>query len=568
MKKLISLFAFSPARITSPANVKRIALISALVAALSVTARANDVYIAQAASGSANGSSCANAFAYTYFNASGNWTSGTASGAMIGPGTTVYLCGTIAVPAGATALTFQGSGTNGNPITLKWNSGAILESPAFSGNGGIVDRNSYTVIDGGPNGVVENTANGTGLTYDQQSQGVVVGGSNITVQNLTVKNLCQRAAGDSNTDCASGGNDSGGIGCTGGCTNITVTRNVASEDGGGACLFYAASSGDSNVTFSYNTVNGCNWGIAAYSLGGTSSGFYILGNDISCTVGAACIWDDPGDGHHHNGIMLFPQSGDIMQNVVIANNYVHDVQSSTSSSICGGGAGCVTAFIFIDPAGGNNFPGVQYYNNLLVSNPPSGTSGPANAILQSSIDTGCSNCTPNAIIANNTIVGEAAWGTGCDDACTIKNNIIVNGMQFNYVFDSITSPDSIDYNDLYGATSGIASGYGALASWQAGSTPICSSGCDAHSINIDPQLDTGYTLRSGSPAIGKGTNLTSLGISGLDQGAPQYFGVNYACGNGCVSRPSSGSWDIGAYPSSSLTSDRPAAPFGLSGTVQ
>lgn len=566
--KLISFCAFIVAIVLASAFVKRFALYSALFAALTVTARANDIYIAQSASGSANGSSCTNAFPYSYFNAGGNWTSTVASGAQIGPGSTVHVCGTITVAAGTTALTFQGPGVSGNPVTLKFESNAILASPAFSGSGGIIDRFNYTVIDGGSNGVLENTANGSGMTYDVHSEGVVVGGTGITVQNLTVQNICQRTAGSSG-ECNAGGNDSGGIGCTGGCTNVTFTKNTANNDGGGACLFYAASSGDSNVTFSYNTVSGCNWGIAAYSLGGTSSGFYIEGNDISCTVGAACIWDEPTDGYHHNGIMLFPQSGDVMQNVVIANNYIHDIQSSTNSSICGGGAGCVTALVFIDPAGGNNLPGIQYYNNLLVSNPPAGTSGPSNAILQSSIDTGCSNCTPNAIIVNNTIIGNAAWGTGCDDACTVENNIIANGMQYNYTFDSIVSPNVVDYNDLYGASSGIKAGYGALSSWQLVAGSVCTGGCDAHSLSVNPQLNDDYTLQPGSAVIGKGVNLSSLGISGLSHGAPQYFGVNYACGNGCASRSDGGVWDMGAYPSSAVgAAGNPAAPTGLTGSLE
>src|SRR5271157_1591702 len=78
-------------------------------------ASAGNIYVAQSASGSANGSTCANAYAYTFFNNGGNWGSGSS---QIGPGTTVHLCGTITGSAGATILTFLGNGSNGNPITL------------------------------------------------------------------------------------------------------------------------------------------------------------------------------------------------------------------------------------------------------------------------------------------------------------------------------------------------------------------------------------------------------------------------------------------------------------------
>ena len=65
-------------------------------------AAAQNVYIAQVATGGADGSSCANAYAIGFFNSSGNWGTGPA---QIGPGTTVHLCGTI-----TTMLTFQAGG--------------------------------------------------------------------------------------------------------------------------------------------------------------------------------------------------------------------------------------------------------------------------------------------------------------------------------------------------------------------------------------------------------------------------------------------------------------------------
>jgi len=135
-------------------------LLFTLLLALPASASLTNVYIAQSSAGSADGTSCANAYAVTFFNTSGNWGSGSS---QIGPGTTVHLCGTFTFSAGATALTFNGSGTSGNPITLLWESGAVLQAPYFSaatfginGNGA-----SYVVINGGTNGVIQNTANGT-----------------------------------------------------------------------------------------------------------------------------------------------------------------------------------------------------------------------------------------------------------------------------------------------------------------------------------------------------------------------------------------------------------------------
>ena len=67
----------------------------------------SSLYIAQALSGTADGSSCVNAKAVGFFNNAVNW--GTGAG-QIGPGTTVHLCGTFTGTAGSTMLTFQGSG--------------------------------------------------------------------------------------------------------------------------------------------------------------------------------------------------------------------------------------------------------------------------------------------------------------------------------------------------------------------------------------------------------------------------------------------------------------------------
>jgi hypothetical protein len=74
---------------------------------------ANDVFVSQTPKGSGSGADCADALAVSYFNSSSNWTSSTATGTKIGPGTTVHLCGTI-----TTNLTFQGSGSSGNPVVL------------------------------------------------------------------------------------------------------------------------------------------------------------------------------------------------------------------------------------------------------------------------------------------------------------------------------------------------------------------------------------------------------------------------------------------------------------------
>src|SRR3989344_4376791 len=86
-------------------------------------AASSNIYIAQSAAGSDDGSSCANARAASFFNSSGNWGTGTT---QIGSGTVVHLCGTI-----TTDFTSQGSGASGNPVVVD-GTGATMSGVGFT----------------------------------------------------------------------------------------------------------------------------------------------------------------------------------------------------------------------------------------------------------------------------------------------------------------------------------------------------------------------------------------------------------------------------------------------------
>jgi len=492
------------------------------LSAPSSAAAASNIYISQ--NGGGTGTSCSSASSVAWFNNSGNWGSGSA---QIGPGTTVHLCGTFTGTAGQTLLTFQGSGTSGSPITLLFESGANLTAPYWNGTDGAIYVNglSYITIDGGTNGTIQNTENGTGLAYEQPSAGVRVNNSsNVTIQNLTVANICQHTAVTDLTGCIQGGNGDGGILINGPAPNLLVTKNTVHDSEN--CIFYGGANGDTGVTISDNTVSRCNWGVGA-DQSGTSSGFTVTGNDIS----QASNWDDANDGaFHHNGIMIFPQNGDVMNNVVIANNYIHDIN------------GHETAHIFLDPSGTGDLPGVRVYNNVLTTTTGG---GPANAFITDGAGVS------GALVFNNTISGAGAQGISGQVSPTFKNNIITGmttGISLNSGYTNVTSGS----NDLSGLINTVTAGID----------------LDASSITGNPELTSNYMLGPGSPAAGKGTNLTSLGITGLDTGAPQYFGISYACGAGCQVRPSTGPWDMGAYYQGSVVGNQPSPPTGLIATVQ
>lgn len=524
------------------------------------TAFASDIFLAQSAAGAGDGSSCANARAISWFNATSSW--GAAPG-LIGPGTNIHLCGNFndSTP-GDTLLTFQGSGTSGNPITLTFESGAILTNSAYWGaNGAIYIHNkNYIVVDGGANGIVQNTGDGTGLSYNHQSNGIAIsgGGTGITIENLMIKNICQRSAGDTGDSCSAGGGgtDSAAISISrsgsGSWSNITIQHNTIAN-GGHTCIWLNGSSSDSAVTILKNSLSGCNWGIASDD----GANITINGNDITCVPGARCNWDDPSDANHHNGIFFFPQTAN-MPGVVISNNYIHDIGGTTNPG--GGGAGTETGHIYFETKSGADIPGALIYNNLLTTS--AGAYSPANAYIADR------EGATNTDIFNNTIV-ESTSSASHEGSCimgqmspTIENNICV-GMEVGIWLSNGATGVVSNYNDFYNLisngrgtfiTQDGSTSYPTLARWTA------ATGYDGNSVSGNPDLTSFFLLNPGSAAIGKGTDLSTASVTGLSTGAPQTFGANYACGSGCTARTSR--WDIGAYEFSGLL-----APTNLTGTV-
>ena len=224
---------------------------------------------------------------------------------------------------------------------------------------------------------------------------------------------------------------------------------------------------------------------------------------------------------------MFPQPGNTCTNCVISNNRMDSLTGHT------------TAHIFIDPTSPGDAPGIKIYNNVLTGG------SPANAYI--TVGIGISS----SLVANNTISGTGSQGISGQLLPVFKNNIVTLPNVGIFLNGSYTSPVS-DYNDFYAlaGSGGIVmvaggSSYTSVPLWVSG------TGLDTHSITTNPNLTASYLLNSGSPAIGTGTNLTSLGIAGLDIGAPQTFGVGGSCGTGCQVRPASGPWDMGAYPTAS-----------------
>ena len=126
-----------------------------------------------------------------------------------------------------------------------------MTSPAWPNSGAIsLGTNSYITVDGGSNGIIENTANGDKLANQVDSTGIQgTPALHLTVQNLTVANMYVRVAnsGVSNgygSSVSNTNSDSGGL------TGFTVTNcilhdayiGIGSDYGAGGATATAAHS--------------------------------------------------------------------------------------------------------------------------------------------------------------------------------------------------------------------------------------------------------------------------------------------------------------------------------------
>ncbi len=508
----------------------------ALTVSFSASAQATNVYVTPGGTATGNcptGTSTAPNLTPSGFNNSSNWGTGAS---QIGPGTTVLLCGTLTGTAGQSGLLhFQSSGTSANPITLKFDANANITAPywGYSSSAAIGVGQNYIVIDGGTNGIVQNTANGSSRTYNVASTAVYISGSNVTVQNLTISNICVHNLFSDTGGCTTSGTGGYAIYAVGG-DNITIHSNIIHDAYAGA--IYGTGGTNSNITFSGNTIYNCNWGIAVFTNSGqTLNGVTVTGNNIHDGVN----WDDSVDAFHHNGIFVFQGNGGTINNVQLSDNYIHGDWGLDQ-----------TGYIFFDPNNGGTINHTRIFNNLLINE--STVHGPGNGYITGLGNTDCA-------AYNNLIFGNGlSIGYKSDHPCTFENNI-VSSVATGIYTNSGTTLIASDYNNFYNLTGGSSSlfyagtNYSSVATWTKG------TGFDSHSVTGDPKLNAGssppYLLQSGSAAAGAGTNLSSLGINALDRDR---------LGN---LRPTSGAWDLGPYLSG-ISSTVIVPPTGLVAIVQ
>ncbi|HEX3660840.1 MAG TPA: hypothetical protein VHU89_05385 [Acidobacteriaceae bacterium] len=522
MKKLIPLLAVV------------VALVIVVVLVMTPPASATTRYIAQSAGIFSSGTACKGQTAIT---------PDTFNGTRNVPGDVNYICGTITGGAGAQLLTPKGNGAEGHPVTIRFDTGAILQAPYFapSPNGGCggaicLYGRSYYTIDGQNTGTIQNTANGTDLAYHQKTEAIEGYNCNhCTVQNLTIANMYVHISpGDSSEEASA----QRCISVSG--SNWLIQHNVMHD--AGWCLFNNFKNGDGDVVIAENTIYGMDhgWMLASQVAGGSSGPFTFRNN----TVYGYANWDTTTDSYHHDGIHCFTSETN--------GSPAHITLLAIYNNVFKGPIGQnVTAHIFIEGGSGagstpcaDSTSGIAIFNNVGAGDQadPDGLFG---------LFSGNYTRAHGGGVYNNTLISTAGTGVGvCFSAnsdtsgMTFENNALSG---CNQLIETHGIPFMPDYNQYAngGGNAFVCRGNfyspSQFSSWK-----TCVGG-DSHSAyHGSLNLDSSDQPQARSPLIGKGASLTSLcsgDLASLCSGA---------AGN---PRPSTGAWTVGARS----TAGRPPA---------
>jgi len=477
---------------------------------------AKDIYVAQTASGSGDGGSVANASPVTWLNASSSWGSGSG---QVNAGDTVHLCGAI----NSTVLV-QGSGTAGHLLTLLFEPNAKLSQPA----GTLLQCNgqSYLVIDGGANGVLENTDNGSALANHVAVSGIYAPMcSNLEVKNLTVQDLyVHTSPADSAVDFGA----VGGVYLNGFGGNVSV-HDCKFQDVCWVLNMSSGITGASGLSIYNNTFT--NYDHAIAGLGGALANPANI-NIYNNQFGSTSNWDTTGNVYHHDGIHIFFPPGTTLSGMNIYGNLFNGNWGVNN-----------TAHLFIE--GDYSRVNPSSVSNVAIWNNVFSQSG--GNLLNNGFLAGTGS---NWRIQNNTFLGAGVRNSGAIfltvTGLALANNVFTGVTTYVTAASGTTfSAGGTSYNLYAEATPGgnapwslSGTGYNSLGAWQLATGQEAQSLVAGHAY-----LNTDGTLQATSPAVGAGVNLFA------------YFTTDKTG----VSR--STPWDMGAYKYLG-----PKAPKNLRGT--
>lgn len=535
-----------------------LSLVSAtLLSSLASIGHSADWWVGQSATGSASGADTNDLMSIATVN----------SAFPASPGDTVHICGTI-----SNSLTVAHAGTAGHPITIHFEANAKFSAPTLPPGNDWISPNSFVTIDGGVNGRLELTDNGTpagyGGTFNHNNGSVwaIFGGNTtgLTIQNLAIAGMYVRQStndpgpvNDANEVCGIFTRDAS-------CLTIS---NCAFSDCEIVLFLTYNSNYQSNVVVTACSMTNYNWGVseAADSNNGMLDNLTITHNSL--------VTGDAWEGNpnfHRNSIYLRDDivSGGRMKNIVIADNYIQGGGSHPLSTSAGTG-GCSFSI--------NNYTNAQ---NVWIFNNVAKLIYPLTYSAGGGVALGANGI--NVLVANNTVIGWTNAGTGRYGGCGISvagtnafcfNNIViaanaeqvgtianvtgltdsfslVSGLlagnvlsDFNvFNYQSPNSFVSLVYDTNYvGGFSELWSEhlFDSLSAWRAN---IPSQ--DPHSTTAIVQVDADYVpLVTDTVAIARGTNLTEYAQANF----LPWLTNDYA-GN---PRPIRGNWTIGAYQNGS-----------------
>ncbi len=517
------------------------------------------MYVSQNGAGNANGADVADAHPLAWLNNTANWGAGPN---LVGPGTTVHLVGTFTSTMGV-----YGSGTPGNPITIYFEPNAMFSAPTLPANSiwMYMAGRSNLVIDGGVNGLIQLTDNGTvvanGGTCDYGNSVWAINANainNVTIQNLTVSNMYNRQS-ISEPDSAAG--DGCAIYWSG--SGMTVSNCFLTGCENGISGVYG-NPANSNLTVVGCTLSNYNHGIIVGSGGVVNPLFYNV-TIIHNTLQGGDMFESPDGvelGFHRNPIFIFNESPDrsgCVSNILIAYNFIkHGFHPQSHAA----GTGAMF-FDFYNSQMANH---VRVYNNISTLAPPLGWSGGGGFIGGGGTDVLVANNTAIAWQTNGVLGGTGQIGGGGANFY-VYNNICVSGTgitlaTYTSAGTSTANPQAVaacfgslwsDYNlynyqgpnsfyEIVFANGGAVLQSGlvdSLAQWtNMGCGAFCSH-FDPHSVTAPVQLNANFVpLSCDTAAVGKGTNLTAWGITDDFAGNP---------------RPATGNWTIGAYQATAGT---------------
>jgi hypothetical protein len=578
---------------------------------IAISAKANTVYIASGGTGA--GTSCSSPKDPTYFNTSGNWTTGTPTGIQIGPGTTVHLCGTFTGAAGSTLLTAKGSGASGNPITILFEPGAILTAPYWYWGGAIVlSGQSWIVVNGdinnGRQGIIQNTDNGSNRTYQQQSRMIYSAGcSNCTIKNLTFADAYDKLP-DVAISSISGNGTTATVTCASACNNSVnhkvaiVGNSVAGFNTPVNTTITIASTPDStHFTFS-NATSGNGTGGSLSDAGivqtGVSASYIGLNVSSSFTIDNVLVhdagWAFDGWGPNYTvknsevynadhgvafgvtanvgGLAIYGNHFHDFANWNTATNsfhhdYIHLWDHTPGTAVTDGviynntfdGVFGIntTANVFLQ--GGIN--GVAIFNNTFI-NSTSDTMGRTGVWMGGEIVN--INGVPHTITeSNNSVLSNyfamgahsqdaAIYSSGYETGLTVENNILIGG-QADISLVGGTTINVVDHN-VY---DDLLTDYGDGNTFHWNSSPATGSFTSWKSsseCNCDPNsvLATNSAIKvnsGGVPQPGSPAIGAGANLSSKATGALAPLAFDK---NG-VARPATANWDIGAFQAQGTT---------------